>query len=291
MVDAATSEVLFTQSGPDNETMKRAVVDLSKHLNKSVFLRLVDKGAEGWGHINFDDFRMHDTEPKIAASERLVKLDVVQFNSLQPQQVADAMTLPEGFSVQVIAAEPEVQQPVAMTIDEKGRIWVVEAYEYPQRAKGDKGRDRILILEDTDKNGSLDSRKVFYEGLNLASGIEVGFGGVFLSARHHTCISFRIAIMTMFQMVNRKSSWMDGLIKIHMKYSTHSFGGPMVGFMVVMECSHIPTSGDQELQMINVNRSTQAFGDIILLRKRSKSSLMVRAIPGALTLILKDSAF
>ncbi len=181
-IDLSTGEVISSTSATDNETMKRAVVDLAKFQGKEVFIRLVDTGTEGWGHINFDDFRLHEAEPKIASAERLMKLDVLQHKSLAPKQVANAMTLPNGFGIQVIANEPEVQQPVAMTIDEKGRIWVIEAYEYPIRAEGDKGRDRILILEDTNQDGSLDSRKVFYEGLNLASGIEVGFGGVFVGA-------------------------------------------------------------------------------------------------------------
>ncbi len=53
---------------------------------------------------------------------------------------------------------------------------------YPRRAPDGKGRDRILIFEDTDLNGTLDKRTVFYEGLNLVSGLEVGFGGVWVGA-------------------------------------------------------------------------------------------------------------
>jgi putative membrane-bound dehydrogenase-like protein len=182
IVDLGSNEVLMTQVGTDHEMMKRAVIDAAKLQGKDVFIRLSDTGTEGWGHINFDDFRLHDSEPKIADGERVSKLDDLLHDRLSPEDVAAAMTLPEGFTVQVAAAEPDVQQPVAMTIDERGRMWVVEAYEYPTRAAGDKGRDRILIFEDTDQNGSFDSRKVFYQGLNLATGIEVGFGGVFVGA-------------------------------------------------------------------------------------------------------------
>ena len=52
----------------------------------------------------------------------------------------------------------------------------------PLRAPEGQGRDRILILEDTNGDGRLDSRKVFTENLNLVSGIEVGFGGVWVGA-------------------------------------------------------------------------------------------------------------
>ncbi|WP_009965110.1 PVC-type heme-binding CxxCH protein [Verrucomicrobium spinosum] len=101
------------------------------------------------------------------------------------QSAADAvknMVVPEGFKVDLIAAEPDLVQPIAMCWDERGRIWVVEGNTYPQPAKPGEGRDRILIFEDMDGNGSFETRKVFMEKLNLVSGIEVGFGGVWIGA-------------------------------------------------------------------------------------------------------------
>lgn len=93
-----------------------------------------------------------------------------------------AMTVPPGFSVDLIAAEPRIHQPVAFTIDNAGRIWVAEAHTYPVRAPEGQGQDRIVILEDTNGDGDFESRKVFIEGLNLVSGLEVGFGGVWVGA-------------------------------------------------------------------------------------------------------------
>jgi putative membrane-bound dehydrogenase-like protein len=90
--------------------------------------------------------------------------------------------VPPGFSVTLAAAEPDVVRPIGFTLDDRGRLWVAEAHTYPVRAPEGQGRDRILILEDTDGDGRLDSRKVFMENLNLVSGIEVGFGGVWLGA-------------------------------------------------------------------------------------------------------------
>ncbi|MFV0444265.1 MAG: PVC-type heme-binding CxxCH protein, partial [Planctomycetaceae bacterium] len=103
-------------------------------------------------------------------------------SGLSPEEAAKAMTVPDGFKVQLAAGEPLVHQPVAFTIDERGRLWVAEAYTYPRRAPEGEGKDRIIILEDTDLDGTLDSRKVFIEGLNLVSGLEVGFGGVWIGA-------------------------------------------------------------------------------------------------------------
>ncbi|MEO1524154.1 MAG: PVC-type heme-binding CxxCH protein [Planctomycetota bacterium] len=101
---------------------------------------------------------------------------------LQPVDAAAAMTVPEGFRVQLAAGEPTVHQPIAMTFDHRGRLWLAEAYEYPIRAKEGEGKDKIIILEDTDQDGVFDDRKVFADNLNLISGLEVGFGGVWVGA-------------------------------------------------------------------------------------------------------------
>ncbi|MFM8214077.1 MAG: PVC-type heme-binding CxxCH protein, partial [Pirellula sp.] len=92
------------------------------------------------------------------------------------------MTVPEGFHVQLAAGEPQVHQPVAMALDHRGRLWVAEAYTYPKRAPEGQGIDKIIILEDTNQDGVFDTRKQFIEGLNLVSGLEVGFGGVWVGA-------------------------------------------------------------------------------------------------------------
>ena len=104
-------------------------------------------------------------------------------NGLSPADAVKAMVVPEGFSVKLVAAEPEIHQPVAFCFDERGRMWLLESYDYPRGAPvGQKGKDRILILEDTTGSGKADKIKVFYEGLNLATGIELGYGGVFVGA-------------------------------------------------------------------------------------------------------------
>jgi len=91
--------------------------------------------------------------------------------------------------VTVFAAEPDIINPIAFSIDERGRLWVVECFEYPSRTpKGKKPRDRIKILEDTQGTGKADKVTVWAEGKDLpigwdlATGLEIGHGGVFLGA-------------------------------------------------------------------------------------------------------------
>lgn len=102
--------------------------------------------------------------------------------SRTPEDAARAMTVPPAFSVKLLAGEPDVQQPIAMAYDDRGRLWVAEAYCYPIRRKPEHAKDRILIFEDTNGDHTLDKRTVFYEGLNLVSGMELGFGGVYIGA-------------------------------------------------------------------------------------------------------------
>ena len=106
--------------------------------------------------------------------------------ALSPEEAQKKFTLPPGFEIRLFASEPEVVNPVAMTWDERGRLWVVELYEYPLGAKpGTRGRDRIKILEDTDGDGRADKVTVFADGFSLATGILLGHGGVFLGQAPH----------------------------------------------------------------------------------------------------------
>ncbi len=97
---------------------------------------------------------------------------------LEPEEAAQTMVVPDGFSVTLFAGEPDIKQPVGFCIDDRGRLWVAEAYSYPNFSS--TGRDRILIFEDTDGDGRFDKRTVFYDKLNYVTGIEVGFGGAWV---------------------------------------------------------------------------------------------------------------
>lgn len=122
--------------------------------------------------------------------------------ALSGAEAVKAITLPPGFKATLFASEPDVKQPIAFAIDDRGRLWVAEGYTYPKR-KGAPPKisenasskptpeqlkdifgsnDRILVFEDTDGDGKHDKRTVFLENLNLVSGIEVGFGGVWIGA-------------------------------------------------------------------------------------------------------------
>jgi putative membrane-bound dehydrogenase-like protein len=177
-----TGRVFFRASGDDCEDLERVVVDLSPHRGREIFIRLVDGGSGGWGHINFDDFRLHDDHPAVPPRRRPGAVDIYAYAGLAPEQAAREMTVPRGFNVRLFAGEPDVVQPIAMAIDDRGRVWIAEAYSYPRRVPDSQARDRIIIFEDTDGDGRFDRRKVFADRLNLVSGLEVGFGGAWVGA-------------------------------------------------------------------------------------------------------------
>ena len=97
---------------------------------------------------------------------------------LPPLEAAETMRLPPGFKATLFAGEPDVVQPISFCIDDRGRLWVAEAYNYP--VHGTTPGDRILIFEDVDNDGRFDRRTVFYDQLNYVTGLEVGFGGVWV---------------------------------------------------------------------------------------------------------------
>ncbi|MFT7677134.1 MAG: putative membrane-bound dehydrogenase-like protein [Planctomycetota bacterium] len=174
--------VLHTANGTNQEGMKVAVLDLRQHRGKHVRVKLVDEVAGSWGHLNFDDFLFHQSRPGVASGQLALTKDVIEHSGLTPQQAAEAMTVPAGFHVDLVAGEPSLHQPIALAVDGRGRLWVAEAHTYPKRAPEGEGRDKIVVFEDTNADGNFDRQVLFADGLNLVSGLEVGFGGVWIGA-------------------------------------------------------------------------------------------------------------
>jgi putative membrane-bound dehydrogenase-like protein len=97
---------------------------------------------------------------------------------LPPSEALKKISVPDGFRLTLFAAEPDLFQPVAFDFDDRGRIWVVECFSYPDFKTENK--DRVLIFTDTNNDGQFDERKVFLDNGRRLSGIAWGFGGIWL---------------------------------------------------------------------------------------------------------------
>jgi putative membrane-bound dehydrogenase-like protein len=120
-----------------------------------------------------------------------------------PEQAVRQMTVADGLAASLFAHEPEVRQPIFCKCDDRGRLWTIQYLQYPNPAglkrvkvdrysrtvydrqpepppHGPRGADRITICEDTDGDGRADRFRDFVDGLNLCTGLEFGYGGVFV---------------------------------------------------------------------------------------------------------------
>ena len=103
-----------------------------------------------------------------------------------PDQAEKFMQTPGDFRIELFASEPDIIKPITFTFDERGRLWVVEAMDYPNEVlNGNPGDDRIKILEDTNGDGRADKITVFAEHLNLPTSLTFANGGVIVAAAPH----------------------------------------------------------------------------------------------------------
>lgn len=114
--------------------------------------------------------------------EDYLKLSVE--DRLKPEHATQSFSVYDGLKIQLFAAEPMVVNPTNFDIDERGRVWVCESYNYAvSKENQTEPGGRISILEDTDGDGKADKKTVYYEGedVNIALGICVLGNKVFVS--------------------------------------------------------------------------------------------------------------
>lgn len=89
-----------------------------------------------------------------------------------PEEERAGFIVPEGFEIELFASEPDIDKPMNLTFDAKGRMWVTQSFEYPfPTAPGLKSTDKLTILEDTDNDGKADKFTVVSDTMNIPIGI------------------------------------------------------------------------------------------------------------------------
>jgi len=124
--------------------------------------------------------------------QALFALDFPSTPPLEPKNAAKTFHVLDGFEMQLIAAEPLVTDPVAITYDADGRAYVCEMNDYPYTDKAahkpaqenptDQSIGRVRLLTDTDGDGVFDKATVFADGLSWPTGTACWKGGIFVTA-------------------------------------------------------------------------------------------------------------
>jgi len=100
---------------------------------------------------------------------------------IEPDIDMSDFVLQDGFEIALVASEPLIEAPIAMSFDNEGRLWVLEMPDYMPNIDGafeDEPRGRIVILEDQNGNGRMDKAKVFLEGLSQPRALAHVYGGL-----------------------------------------------------------------------------------------------------------------
>ncbi len=135
-------------------------------------------GLTGWALVQGDE----PAAAPVAAVKAPYNSEQSKEPFTSPADAVKGMILPPGFSVSVFAAEPDVQQPIGISFDTRGRLWVAENYTYAESSiNADRTlNDRVVVLEDSDQDGKSDKRKVFWDQGKCVTSVETGFGGVWV---------------------------------------------------------------------------------------------------------------
>ncbi len=125
---------------------------------------------------SIDDSNTRKLDPIPTNYEQPIKI-------LSPEDAISTFKLPQGYEINCFASEQEfdIEEPVALGFDAKGRMWVATMPSYPQYLPGTPPNDKLLILEDANGDGKADKQIVFADGLHLPTGFEFGDGGVYVA--------------------------------------------------------------------------------------------------------------
>ena len=98
-----------------------------------------------------------------------------------PELERRSFQVADGFEVSLYAADPLLNKPIQINFDPQGRLWVASSATYPQIKPGEAANDRIIVLEDTDRDGKADKTTVFADGLLIPTGVVPGDGGAYVA--------------------------------------------------------------------------------------------------------------
>jgi putative membrane-bound dehydrogenase-like protein len=175
--------VFYTAYGHNDTTWAKP--GFMKLVNNGVLWAIGDEVKDQIARLNRPNVDIYSNEIVADFTKRHVvpKMQV----ALSPEESMKLTQVPPDFEVKLFASEPDISKPIAMSWDEKGRLWVVETVDYPNTFIETDGvaRDRIKICEDTNGDGKADKFTVFADKLNIPTSIVFANGGVIVSMAPH----------------------------------------------------------------------------------------------------------
>ncbi|TDE11635.1 PVC-type heme-binding CxxCH protein [Dyadobacter psychrotolerans] len=172
--------VFYTAYGHDERTWgTRGFQDL---LEKGILWAVNDDAKKALAGLNPKPFEYR--EAKLPNYEQRPGAQLQQL-PLSPEESVKHIQIPVDFTLDVFAHEPDVMHPIAMTWDERGRLFVLITKDYPNERKDTGGSDYILICEDTDKDGKADKFTKFSDDLSIPTGLVFANGGLIVSQAPH----------------------------------------------------------------------------------------------------------
>ena len=133
-----------------------------------------------WAQSKADDANNYVSAGKILN-------DTIQYTPIDKAALkkpsTDQFILPEGYEINLFASEIDfsISNPVKITFDPQGRLWVADMASYPQYLPGAQPNDKIVILEDTNGDGAADKETIFADSLYMPTSMELGKGGIYVS--------------------------------------------------------------------------------------------------------------
>ncbi len=118
-----------------------------------------------------------------ASSPSFAQRELKDIPNPDPELERKTFILPEGFEANLWAGDPQMHKPIQMNFDAQGRLWIASSEVYPQIKPGQPATDKILVLEDTNFDGTADKTHVFADGLLIPTGvIPDDAGGCYVAA-------------------------------------------------------------------------------------------------------------
>ena len=171
--------VFYTAYGHNDSTWTQA--GFMKLINNGVLWALGDDVKDRIAKLNRPEVSIY--QPEIAGDFTKRHLVPKMQQALSPENSMKLTQVPVDFEVKFFAGEPDITNPIAMSWDERGRLWIVESVDYPNTFLETDGaaNDRIKICEDTNGDGKADKFTVFADSLNIPTSMVFANGGIIVS--------------------------------------------------------------------------------------------------------------